>query len=42
MKVRQAFRQPTMWMKGPSELILEGTGMRETIWIDGQYDEEHQ
>ena len=31
LKVRQALRQPTMWMKGPSELILEGTGMRETI-----------
>ena len=42
LRVRQAFRQPTVWMKGPSELILEGTGMRETIWIDGQYDEEHQ
>ena len=24
------------------ELILEGTGMREIIWIDGQYDEENQ
>ena len=47
-KVRQAFRQPTMWTilttfawlwKGLSELILEGTGLRETIWIDGQCDD---